>query len=324
MLHRLKHFLLTVAALLFLIEAWLWDWTLVLGRAAIRLLPWQAFKDAVARLIESLPPYAALVFFIIPVFVVEPLKIVAVRAMAHGHMFKGLLALVALKFVGVGVFAFIFDLTGQGAGGRLVRGFTVGAVVARQGACFHRALQGRGAGGALPRSRRSQGASGVNDRRAFARGGFHRLARTPLRPHPPQGRCGFPRLIKFRRRRRQFAEMRNDPVRAIFLHRTVGIAEIHRDHRHARRPRGGDIGLGIADHHVRPTCCRREASMVRSKRQRVRFGDAKRVLAADEGETIGNAELFQQQSRRPLDLVGADREKIAPRASASSASTTPG
>ncbi|MGO8738347.1 hypothetical protein [Rhodoblastus sp.] len=111
MLHRLKHFLLTVAAVLFLIEAWLWDWTLVLGRAVIRLLPWQAFKDAVARLIESLPPYAALVFFVIPVFVVEPLKIFAVRAMTHGHMFKGLLALVALKFVGVGVFAFIFDLT---------------------------------------------------------------------------------------------------------------------------------------------------------------------------------------------------------------------
>ena len=111
MLHRLRHFVLTLAAVLFLIEAWLWDWTQALGRAVIRLLPWQAFKDAVARVIASLPPYAALTLFVLPIFVVEPLKVFAVRAMAHGHIIKGLLGLAALKFVGVGVFAFIFDLT---------------------------------------------------------------------------------------------------------------------------------------------------------------------------------------------------------------------
>jgi hypothetical protein len=109
--HRLKHFLLTLAAVLFLIEAWLWDWTQALGRALIGLLPWQAFKDAVARIIASLPAYGALTLFVLPIFVVEPLKVFAVRAMAHGHILKGLLGLAALKFVGVGVFAFIFDLT---------------------------------------------------------------------------------------------------------------------------------------------------------------------------------------------------------------------
>ena len=111
MLHRPRNFLLTLAAVLFLIEAWLWDWTQALGRAAIRLLPWQAFKDAVARLILGLPPYGALALFVLPVFVVEPLKVFAVRAMAHGQMLQGLLGLVALKFVGLGVIAFIFDLT---------------------------------------------------------------------------------------------------------------------------------------------------------------------------------------------------------------------
>ncbi len=109
--HRLKHFLLTLAAVLFLFEAWLWDWTQALGRALIGLLPWQAFKDAVARIIASLPPYAALTLFVLPILVVEPLKVFAVRAMAHGHIIKGLIGLAALKFVGVGVFAFIFDLT---------------------------------------------------------------------------------------------------------------------------------------------------------------------------------------------------------------------
>lgn len=111
MSHRLKNFLLTLAAIFFLIEAWLWDWTLALGRAIVARLPWQAFKDAVARMIASLPPYGALAFFVIPFFVVEPLKVFAVRELAHGHWFKGLFGLAALKFLGVGVFAFIFDLT---------------------------------------------------------------------------------------------------------------------------------------------------------------------------------------------------------------------
>ncbi|MCI4680340.1 hypothetical protein K9U39_10315 [Rhodoblastus acidophilus] len=109
--HRLKHALLTFAAIIFLIEAWLWDVMIALGRGFVRLLPWQAFKDAVARLIERLPPYGALLLFVIPVAVVEPLKVVAVRQMAHGHLFSGLLVLAALKFVGLGVFAFVFDLT---------------------------------------------------------------------------------------------------------------------------------------------------------------------------------------------------------------------
>jgi hypothetical protein len=110
MLHRLKHALLTLAAIFFLIEAWLWDKTIALGRWLVGLLPWQDFKQAFARLIERLPPYAALSLFLIPVIVVEPLKIVALRALAHGHVIRGVLAFIVLKFVGVGLIAFVFDL----------------------------------------------------------------------------------------------------------------------------------------------------------------------------------------------------------------------
>src|SRR5574337_1712013 len=99
--HRLKHALLTFAALVFLIEAWLWDLMIALGRWTVGLLPWAAFKAAIVQLIERLPPYGALPLFLIPIAVVEPLKFVAVDQIAHGHLFRGLLALVALKFVGV-------------------------------------------------------------------------------------------------------------------------------------------------------------------------------------------------------------------------------
>jgi hypothetical protein len=108
---RLKHALLTLAAILFLIEAWLWDKSILIGRRALALVPWEAFKQKVARLIDRLPPYGALPFFLLPVALVEPLKIVAVRQIAHGHWLTGLLAFVALKFIGVGLIAFVFDLT---------------------------------------------------------------------------------------------------------------------------------------------------------------------------------------------------------------------
>jgi hypothetical protein len=111
MAQRLKHALLTFAAVVFLIEAWLWDKTILLGRWVARHIPWQEFKDAVTRLIERLPPYGALLLFLIPIAVIEPLKIVAVDQIAHGHLLRGALAFVVLKFVGLGLIAFIFDLT---------------------------------------------------------------------------------------------------------------------------------------------------------------------------------------------------------------------
>lgn len=108
---RLKHILLTVAAIVFLIEAWLWDKSIQIGRRALGLIPWEQFKAFIAGLIQRLPPYGALPLFLLPVVVVEPLKVVAVRQIAHGHWLTGLLAFVILKFVGVGLIAFIFDLT---------------------------------------------------------------------------------------------------------------------------------------------------------------------------------------------------------------------
>lgn len=111
MAHRIKHALLTFAAVVFLIEAWLWDKTILLGRWVVSRVPWQEFKDGIAQLIGRLPPYGALLLFLIPVAVIEPLKIVAVEQIAHGHLLRGALAFVLLKFVGLGLVAFIFDLT---------------------------------------------------------------------------------------------------------------------------------------------------------------------------------------------------------------------
>jgi hypothetical protein len=109
--HRVRRALLTVAAVAFLVEAWLWDMAIALGYWVIDLVPWREFKDVVARLIERLPPYGALPLFLIPVAVIEPLKVVAIEQVARGHLLRGILAFVVLKFVGVGLIAFVFDLT---------------------------------------------------------------------------------------------------------------------------------------------------------------------------------------------------------------------
>ena len=47
------------------------------------------------------------------------------------------------------------------------------------------------------------------------------------------------------------------------------------------------------------------------QRLRIGLGDAERVLAADEREPIGDAELAEQQARGIFQLVGADREPPA-------------
>jgi hypothetical protein len=109
--HRLKHTLLTFAALIFLVEAWLWDKTIALERWAVDLAPWQELKEGVVRKIERLPPYGALPLFLIPVVIIEPLKFIAITQITHGHFIRGLMTFIVLKFIGVGLVAFIFDLT---------------------------------------------------------------------------------------------------------------------------------------------------------------------------------------------------------------------
>jgi hypothetical protein len=84
---------------------------IALGHWAVGMLPWQVFNDAVVRLIGRLPPCGALPLFLIPVAVIEPLKIVAIQQITHGHLLRGVLAFAVLKFVGVGLVAFVFDLT---------------------------------------------------------------------------------------------------------------------------------------------------------------------------------------------------------------------
>ncbi len=103
-----KIFWFCVAAL-FLIEAWLWDHIggLLLRLAA--LIPFDAFKAALAGWLDKLPPALAFVAFAVPIMLLEPLKVVAIWLIGHEQILAGVLLFAFAEALTVGVVAFLFD-----------------------------------------------------------------------------------------------------------------------------------------------------------------------------------------------------------------------
>jgi hypothetical protein len=110
-MRRLFRPFLILLALVFLFEAWLWV-HLAPGVAwIVARIPLRAIKAWIAVRIELLPPAATLVVFVVPVLLLLPLKFLGLWMLAHGHWLGALGVLVFAKVVGVGVTAFIVDLT---------------------------------------------------------------------------------------------------------------------------------------------------------------------------------------------------------------------
>jgi len=98
-------------ALLFLLDAWVWQGCVALGRSIVALVPWDRLKARVAAFIAVMPAPVALVIFLIPLAIVEPFKVIAIWLAATGHPIFGLLGWIAMQFAGVGLVAVAFDLT---------------------------------------------------------------------------------------------------------------------------------------------------------------------------------------------------------------------
>ena len=106
----LRRSLLIPLALLFMLEAWLWDKTGALIARLIVALPLEAFKQRVSRAIEALSPIQTLCIFIIPVLVLLPIKIMALWFLAHGWVVAGIGTIIAAKLAGLGVSSYLFTL----------------------------------------------------------------------------------------------------------------------------------------------------------------------------------------------------------------------
>jgi hypothetical protein len=100
-----------VLALLFLMEAWLWDHLEPVVARAVNVLPWGRLKTWIKRTIENLPPWAALGVFVVPFIVLLPLKFLEVYFLAKRDWLGAAAVLVLAKLMGLGVTAFVFDAT---------------------------------------------------------------------------------------------------------------------------------------------------------------------------------------------------------------------
>jgi hypothetical protein len=111
MLRRLAQPFWVLLAIIFLIEAWLWDHLEPVVEKIVALIPLRQFKHWLSERIDALSPAMTLIVFAVPVVPLFPLKLVGLWLLAHEYWTTAVVILVFAKFAGVGITAFIFDVT---------------------------------------------------------------------------------------------------------------------------------------------------------------------------------------------------------------------
>ena len=111
MMRRLLQPFWVLLAVIFLIEAWLWDHLEPIVERIVAVIPLRAFKQWLSDRVDALSPSMTLIVFAVPVIPLFPLKLVGLWLLANEYWLSAALVIVAGKFLGLGVTAFIFDVT---------------------------------------------------------------------------------------------------------------------------------------------------------------------------------------------------------------------
>ena len=111
MMRRLLQPIWILLAIIFLIEAWLWDHLEPIVARAVASIPLRAFKQWLAGRVDTLSPPMTLIVFVVPIISLFPLKLAGFWLLSHEHWMSAILTIIFAKFLGVGVAAFIFDVT---------------------------------------------------------------------------------------------------------------------------------------------------------------------------------------------------------------------
>ena len=111
MMRRLLQPLWVLLAVVFLIEAWLWDHLEPIVERVVALIPLREFKQWLTERVDTLSPAMTLIVFVVPVIPLFPLKLVGLWLLTHEYWLSSIVTIVFAKFLGVGVAAFIFDVT---------------------------------------------------------------------------------------------------------------------------------------------------------------------------------------------------------------------
>jgi hypothetical protein len=111
MMRRLLQPLWVLLAVVFLIEAWLWDHLEPIVARVVASIPLSAFKRWLADRVDTLSPAMTLIVFAVPIVLLFPLKLVGLWLLTHQYWVSAILTIIFAKLLGVGVTAFIFDVT---------------------------------------------------------------------------------------------------------------------------------------------------------------------------------------------------------------------
>ena len=111
MMRRLFQPFWVLLAVIFLIEAWLWDHLEPVVERVVAWIPLRAFKHWLAERVDTLSPAMTLIVFAVPVIPLFPLKLFGLWLLTHEYWVSAITMMVVAKFLGVGVTAFIFDVT---------------------------------------------------------------------------------------------------------------------------------------------------------------------------------------------------------------------
>jgi hypothetical protein len=111
MLRRLLQPIWVLLAVVFLIEAWLWDHLEPIVAWVVAKIPLQAFKAWLAERVDTLSPAMTLIVFAVPVLPLFPLKLVGFWLLTHEYWLSAVFTILFAKLVGVGITAFVFDVT---------------------------------------------------------------------------------------------------------------------------------------------------------------------------------------------------------------------
>src|ERR1700754_244730 len=85
MLRRLLQPFWVLLAIVFLVEAWLWDHLEPIVARVVALIPMHRVKQWLADRVDSLSPAMTLIVFIVPVLPLFPLKIVGMWLLMHEY-----------------------------------------------------------------------------------------------------------------------------------------------------------------------------------------------------------------------------------------------
>jgi hypothetical protein len=111
MLRRLLQPVWVLLAIIFLIEAWLWDHLEPVVARVVALIPLARFKAWLSERVDALSPAMTLIVFVVPIIPLFPLKLVGLWLLTHEYWASAVFTILFAKMLGVGVTAFVFDVT---------------------------------------------------------------------------------------------------------------------------------------------------------------------------------------------------------------------